>query len=300
MALIANTTASIVDLRLDEIARNSEFATEQLKITLSCLQQVLQAANRQEVLAFLARDTSLSVSQRRLLAQLLGEGGETASSNRDELTGLLTRSSLLDWFSQEPYRAGGGNAPLAICFVDLDGFKAINDQHGHAIGDQVLVAISERIQTAIRPTDLVVRWGGDEFIVVFEGVQTSDLAIQLATRLLGIIGAPLQLNPSSPMRLFLGASIGIAIRFDQKLSATELIDQADRAMYEAKKSGQNSVQVFSWMLLFTKVYRRYPQSLSILCNSSSGDNVTLITQQLGNIGIRDRFSWRFFFYNLFY
>lgn len=245
MALIANTTASIVDLRLDEIARNPEFATEQLKITLSCLQQVLQAANRQEVLAFLARDTRLSVSQRRLLAQLLGEGGETASSNRDELTGLLTRSSLLDWFSQESCRAGGGNAPLAICFVDLDGFKAINDQHGHAIGDQVLVAISERIQTAIRPTDLVVRWGGDEFIVVFEGVQTSDLAMQLATRLLGIIGAPLQLNPSSPMRLFLGASIGIAIRFDQKLSATELIDQADRAMYEAKKSGQNSVQVFS-------------------------------------------------------
>jgi diguanylate cyclase (GGDEF)-like protein len=150
----------------------------------------------------------------------------------------------LDWFSQEPNRAGGGK-PLAICFVDLDGFKAINDQHGHAIGDKVLVAISERIQTAIRPTDLVVRWGGDEFIVVFEGVQTSDLAMQLASRLMGIIGAPLQLNPSSPMRLFLGASIGIAIRTTQKLSATELIDQADQAMYQAKKSGQNSIQVFS-------------------------------------------------------
>jgi diguanylate cyclase (GGDEF)-like protein len=139
----------------------------------------------------------------------------------------------------------GGDKPLAICFVDLDGFKAINDQHGHAIGDKVLIAISERIQTAIRPTDLVVRWGGDEFIVVFEGVQTSDLAMQLASRLMGIIGAPLQLNPSSPMRLFLGASIGIAIRTTQKLSATELIDQADQAMYQAKKSGQNSIQVFS-------------------------------------------------------
>lgn len=245
MALITNTTASILDLRLDEIARNPEFATEQLKIALSTLQQVLQVANRQEVLAFLARDISLSVSQRRLLTELLGKGGETVSGNRDELTGLLTRSSLLDWLSQENLRVGGGKDPLAICFVDLDGFKAINDQHGHAIGDQVLVAISERIQNAIRPTDLVVRWGGDEFIVVFEGVQTSDLAMQLATRLLGIIGAPLQLNPSSPMRLFLGASIGIAIRADQPLSATELIDQADKAMYQAKKSGQNSVQVFS-------------------------------------------------------
>jgi diguanylate cyclase (GGDEF)-like protein len=254
MALNKNTAVSIsegqevlaqaLDLSLDEIARNPEFATEQLKIVLSNLQQVLQVANRQEMLAFLARDVSLSASHRRLLTELLGEGGDTVSGNRDELTGLLTRSSLLDWFSQEPSRVGG-DKPLAICFVDLDGFKAINDQHGHAIGDKVLVAISERIQTAIRPTDLVVRWGGDEFIVVFEGVQTSDLAMQLASRLMGIIGAPLQLNPSSPMRLFLGASIGIAIRTTQKLSATELIDQADQAMYQAKKSGQNSIQVFS-------------------------------------------------------
>lgn len=244
MALITNTAASILDLRLDEVTRNPEFATEQLKIALSQLQQVLQLANRKEVLAFLARDASLSASHRRLLTELLGEGDGTASGNRDELTGLLTRSSLLDWFSHEPKRATGAQ-PLAICFVDLDGFKAINDQHGHAIGDQVLVAISERIQTAIRPTDLVVRWGGDEFIVVFEGVQTSDLAMQLASRLLGIIGAPLQLNPSSPMRLFLGASIGIAIRTNQQLAATELIDQADQAMYRAKKSGQNSIQVFS-------------------------------------------------------
>lgn len=256
MALITNTAASIsegqevlaqatLDVRLDEIARNPEFATEQLKIALSYLQQVLQVANRQEVLAFLARDVSLSVSHRRLLTELLREGGQTVSGNRDELTGLLTRSSLLDWFSQEPCRVDGSKGPLAICFVDLDGFKAINDQHGHAIGDQVLLAISERIQSAIRPADLIVRWGGDEFIVVFEGVQTFDLAMQLASRLLGIIGAPLQINPSSPMRLFLGASIGIAMRTDPKLSATELIDQADRAMYQAKKSGQNSIQIFS-------------------------------------------------------
>ena len=245
MALIANPAASILDLKLDEIAHNPEFATEQLKVVLTYLQQVLQVANRQEILAFLAQDISLSASQRRLLMELLGEGGETVSGNRDELTGLLTRSSLLDWFSQEPCSVGGAKGSLAICFVDLDGFKAINDQHGHAIGDQVLLAISQRIQTAIRPTDLVVRWGGDEFIVVFKGVQTSDLAMQLASRLLGIIGAPLQLNPSSPMRLFLGASIGIAIRSDQKLSATELIDRADRAMYQAKKSGQNNVQVFA-------------------------------------------------------
>lgn len=234
-----------LDSKIDLIARDPEFAAEQLKISLAHLQQILQATNRQVVSACLAQDSSLSTVQRRLLAVLLGEGGELVSGNRDELTGLLTRSSLLDGFSQESYHSAGKSGSLAICFIDLDGFKVINDQHGHAIGDQVLVAISQRIQAAIRPTDLAVRWGGDEFIVVFEGVSTPDVVMQLATRLLGIIGEPLQLDLNSPMRLFLGASIGVAIRVDEQISMTDLVNQADQAMYQAKKSGQNSIQIFS-------------------------------------------------------
>ena len=233
-----------LDSKIDLIARDPEFAAEQLKISLAHLQQILQATNRQAVSAFLAQDSSLSIVQRRLLAGLLGEGGELVSGNRDELTGLLTRSSLLDWFSQEPHGASVKTG-LAICFIDLDGFKVINDQHGHAIGDQVLVAISQRIQAAIRPADMAVRWGGDEFIVVFEGVSTPDVVMQLATRLLGIIGEPLQLDLNNPMRLFLGASIGVAIRVDEQISMTDLVNRADQAMYQAKKSGQNSIQIFA-------------------------------------------------------
>lgn len=233
-----------LDLRLDLIASNPEFAAEQLKSTLANLQQVLQATNREAVTAYLAQDSSLSPFQRRLLSDLLGEGGEAISGNRDELTGLLTRSSLLDLFSPKSHGVSAKSS-LAICFIDLDGFKVINDQHGHVIGDQVLVAISQRIQAAIRPTDMAVRWGGDEFIVVFEGVSTPDVVMQLATRLLGIIGEPLQLNLDNPMRLFLGASIGIAIRTDEKLSMSDLVNQADQAMYQAKKSGQNNIQIFS-------------------------------------------------------
>ena len=234
-----------LDSKIDLIARDPEFAAEQLKIALAHLQQILQATNRQAVSAYLAQDSSLSTVQRRLVAVLLGEGGELASGNRDELTGLLTRSSLLDGFSQESYHSAGKLGSLAICFIDLDGFKVINDQHGHAIGDQVLVAISQRIQAAIRPTDLAVRWGGDEFIVVFEGVSTPEVVMQLATRLLGIIGEPVQLDLNSPMRLFLGASIGVAIRVDEQISMTDLVNQADQAMYQAKKSGQNSIQIFA-------------------------------------------------------
>ncbi|MEY4058897.1 MAG: hypothetical protein RL551_136 [Pseudomonadota bacterium] len=233
-----------LDLRLDLIAANPKFAAEQLKSILANLQQVLQATNREAAIAYLAQDPNLSTFQRRLLSDLLGEGGKAISGNRDELTGLLTRSSLLDLFSQESHGVGAKSS-LAICFIDLDGFKVINDQHGHVIGDQVLLAISQRIQAAIRPTDMAVRWGGDEFIVVFEGVSTPDVVMQLATRLLGIIGEPLQLDLDNPMRLFLGASIGVAIRTDEKLSMSDLVNRADKAMYQAKKSGQNSIQIFS-------------------------------------------------------
>jgi diguanylate cyclase (GGDEF)-like protein len=69
--------------------------------------------------------------------------------------------------------------------------------------------------------------------------------MQLATRLLGIIGEPLQLDLNNPMRLFLGASIGVAIRVDEQISMTDLVNQADQAMYQAKKSGQNSIQIFA-------------------------------------------------------
>ena len=242
MALIKNSS---LPEGQDPIAHNLEFAGVQLKILLSQLQLVLQASNRQALTAFLMQDSSLSPSQRRLLMEFLGSTDHASLGNRDELTGLLTRSNLLDRFAQEGLTAEGKQNGLAICFIDLDEFKEINDQHGHAIGDQVLTEIGKRILVAIRPNDLAVRWGGDEFIVLFEGVHTADLAMQLATRLLGIIATPLQLKPDNPMRLFLGASIGVALTADAQLPVKDLIHQADQAMYLAKKSGKNSIQLFS-------------------------------------------------------
>jgi diguanylate cyclase (GGDEF)-like protein len=242
MALIKNTS---LPYGQDPIAHNSEFSGEHLKILLSQLQQVLEASNRQALTTFLMRDSSLSASQRRLLMEFLGSADHASIGNRDELTGLLTRSSLLDRLAQEARTAEDKQNKLAICFIDLDDFKEINDQHGHAIGDQVLSEIGARILAAIRPKDLAVRWGGDEFIVLFEGVHTADLAMQLATRLLGIVSTPLQLKPDNPMRLFLGASIGVALTTDEKLPVTDLINQADQAMYLAKKFGKNSIQLFS-------------------------------------------------------
>jgi diguanylate cyclase (GGDEF)-like protein len=179
-----------------------------------------------------------------MLMEFLDGAHKSGSAHRDELTGMLTRSSLLDRFSHKNPSARNQKTALTLYFIDLDGFKRINDQHGHAIGDRVLTAVGARIQGAIRPGDMAVRWGGDEFIVVFEDVYEPDLVIQLAARLLRIITAPLHLSSEQSIELVLGASIGIAIGADGTTSISDLIDQADRAMYQAKKSGVNSIHIF--------------------------------------------------------
>jgi diguanylate cyclase (GGDEF)-like protein len=241
MALSKTTTEPLASNPVD---LDPEQAAEQFKRHLGYLQEILQVANRQAMIDFLTQDPSATPFQRRMLMELLDGAQKTGLTNRDELTGMLTRSSLLDRFSQKNLSARHKKTPLTLYFIDLDGFKCINDQHGHAIGDRVLTAVGARIQGAIRPADMAVRWGGDEFIVVFEGVHEPDVVIQLAARLLKIITAPLHLNSEQSIELILGASIGIAIGADVNASIGDLIDQADRAMYQAKKSGKNSIHIF--------------------------------------------------------
>jgi diguanylate cyclase (GGDEF)-like protein len=241
MALSKTTTEPLASNPVD---LDPEQAAEQFKFHLGYLQELLQGVNRQAMIDFLTQDASATPFQRRMLMELLDGVHTTGPANRDELTGMLTRSSLLDRFSQKNLSARHKKTALTLYFIDLDGFKHINDQHGHAMGDRVLTAVGARIQSAIRPTDMAVRWGGDEFIVVFEGVREPEMVIQLAARLLRIITAPLHLSAEQSIELILGASIGIAIGADVNSSIGDLIDQADRAMYQAKKSGKNSIHIF--------------------------------------------------------
>lgn len=237
-------TPEDLDVGLDLIARNPAVAAEQFKRHLAHLQRVVQAANRQELRDFLTHDSSSTPFQRRMLVEFLDGEHKAEQANRDTLTGLLTRPSLLDRYSHKSHSAEHPQTPLVVYFIDLDGFKRINDQYGHAFGDQVLAAVGARIQGAIRPDDMAVRWGGDEFIVVFEDVHEPDLVIELAARLIRIITAPLQFNAEHSIEVVLGVSIGIAIGADGKTPIPDLIDQADRAMYQAKKSGENNIHIF--------------------------------------------------------
>lgn len=165
----------------------------------------------------------------------------------DELTGLLVRSSLIDRLNQalsDPIKV---DSMLAVCFIDLDGFKEINDQYGHNIGDQALRLVGKRLQNSIRSGDLLARWGGDEFVLVLQNIDRQESIQHLADRLLGMISHPLKLSMGKPHSIFLGASIGVAITSanvsGEKVDALTLIERADLAMYEAKKSGKNRIEI---------------------------------------------------------
>ena len=149
----------------------------------------------------------------------------------DPLTGLPNRSSLEGWV-EEARRLRGrrrDDGAAALLYVDLDGFKAVNDRLGHPAGDEALVIVAERLSAAVREGDRVVRLGGDEFAVVLRGAGEQD-ALELARRLVEVVRAPLALAAGTAA---VGASIGIALGAPWELD--ELLEQADHAMYHAKR-----------------------------------------------------------------
>jgi diguanylate cyclase (GGDEF)-like protein len=156
----------------------------------------------------------------------------------DRLTGLLNRSALERELDGVLTRgAQRGDPAVALLFVDLDGFKGINDAYGHAVGDEVLRLLGGRLRTVVRPEDLVGRLGGDEFVVVLTSVPHPDVAIDTAERLVDVVSAPLAVGEHL---LTLGASVGIA-RAAPGEGRPELLGRADAAMYRAKRAGGGHV-----------------------------------------------------------
>ena len=150
----------------------------------------------------------------------------------DHLTGLPNRAELVRELARrlDPRREPTGS-PLTVAFVDLNGFKAVNDGHGHAVGDELLIAVAERLRRAVRPDDLVARFGGDEFVVVAEPAGT-DPASELCERLERTIARPFALS-IGPVTI--GSSAG-AVVADPGDQAEEVIAAADDLMYHRKQS----------------------------------------------------------------
>jgi diguanylate cyclase (GGDEF)-like protein len=175
----------------------------------------------------------------RLLAKLVANQTTLAQlAHHDSLTGLPNRKLLDDRLQQALGRAQRHGAQIAVLYLDLDGFKALNDTLGHEAGDEALKEIARRLLGLVRPTDTVARIGGDEFVLLIADVAepaewAEDAAETLARRCIDALAAPLRLRNIDTV---IGVSIGIAIG-NGAMSSQDLLAAADKAMYEAKHRG---------------------------------------------------------------
>jgi len=157
-------------------------------------------------------------------------------AEHDQLTGLPLMRIARDRLNMACSRARRSKGRAAVLFIDLDGFKDLNDAHGHEAGDVCLKTVATRLSERLRAQDTVARVGGDEFVVVLDEVSESSEACQLAADLIQLIGSPI---PFVDAQLRVGASIGIATYPDNAQDARVLQKLADRAMYDAKHAGKN-------------------------------------------------------------
>ena len=157
-------------------------------------------------------------------------------ATHDALCGIPTRHLALDRLGQALQAMARTRRKVAVLFIDLDGFKPINDSYGHEAGDTVLVKLSQRLVADLRATDTVARMGGDEFIAILNDIHSTDEAMSIAGKLIVSIREPIRHGEN---QLFVGASIGVALSPDHAQSAEALIQVADAAMYHAKRKGKN-------------------------------------------------------------
>jgi diguanylate cyclase (GGDEF)-like protein/PAS domain S-box-containing protein len=160
----------------------------------------------------------------------------------DPLTGLANRTSLMPALDQAVQRARRKNSKIAVVFLDLDGFKEINDVYGHDAGDALLIELAGRLRDNLRSSDLIARLGGDEFLVVLEEVQDPAPVETVANKLLAETVRPYSLPGAQAS---VTASIGISIFPDDAADAAALMKHADIAMYAAKQAGKNCCRFYS-------------------------------------------------------
>lgn len=163
------------------------------------------------------------------------------SAQFDPLTDLPNRNLLSDRLNQAMTMCQRHNRSLAVLYMDLDGFKAINDRYGHKAGDELLVAVANQVKTALRDVDTLARLGGDEFVAVLTDVDHVQDCIHMANRILAAFAKPVMID-DTPMHVTV--SIGLTMYPQDSADADHLMRHADQAMYEAKQSGKNRVHLF--------------------------------------------------------
>ena len=182
----------------------------------------------------------------RETVRLIGAGMQAEQtikqlSLRDPLTGLANRRFLMENGKQLVAGAKRSGVKMALLAVDLDDFKAVNDVHGHAAGDLVLVTAAERMRTLLRESDVIARFGGDEFVIVLGQVTDAEAAREVASRVVTSLRQPIPLADGGTARI--GASVGIALCCAADETLNDLFKKADEALYAAKREGKNTFRV---------------------------------------------------------
>ena len=202
--------------------------------------QVLSQAMRELVRNEEAHRSALETMNQQLESTVAARTAELqALLLHDGLTGLPNRRALMQTLPEAMHRAARAAKPCALLFIDMDGFKNVNDTHGHEEGDALLRQFGARLLEAVRKTDSVARLAGDEFVVVLEGLSDAQDAHEKAGTLLQVLGQPYRLKCAA---VRVGASIGVALHLPgdaQDLDAW--LARADGAMYAAKRGGKNTV-----------------------------------------------------------
>jgi len=199
----------------------------------------------------------------------------------DPVTNLANRALFSDRVEHALMRSQRGFPDIAVVFIDLDDFKTVNDSLGHAAGDQVLQEVARRLRIAVRPTDTVARFGGDEFAVLLEGVTDSSEAADAAARILHALEIPYEIDGK---QVFPRASVGICLvnRENEAPDASELLRNADVAMYMAKRDSKGSYRVFE-----PAMHERVVERLELraeLQQAIDGDQLELHYQPVVRLG----------------
>jgi diguanylate cyclase (GGDEF)-like protein len=227
--------------RLSSIRREKEIATHDALVAKQRLVDSLQVSERDLERRFATRTHELetTVQSLREKEQQLGY-----LASHDQLTGLANRTLFYDRMAQSLNRIRRNGGCLGLVMVDIDNFKIINDQFGHAAGDAVLVAVAETMRASVRAIDTVARWGGDEFVVLLDDITSATDAETVANKLIESMKSVAEQDGEGNTRRQPGLesasiSVGIATYPDHGADAHALLISADLAMYRAKTAGKN-------------------------------------------------------------
>ncbi|WP_338415056.1 GGDEF domain-containing protein [uncultured Sphaerotilus sp.] len=213
------------DLMLDAVtARLRTHSTSQQAVMLEC------AAALEQLHAALRHERATACAE--LAGIRDGEQRARRMARHDALTGLPNRSDFHDQLDRVLAARHGGSQSVGVLYLDLDGFKHINDTHGHATGDTLLQIVAARLSRAVRAEDVMSRLGGDEFACMLPSLQNREQLNRLARTLFQVVSAPVVIDQ---LQLIVRPSIGVTICPDDATTAELLLRRADAAMYSAKR-----------------------------------------------------------------